>query len=1277
MTSQAPASRSPLPVFVLAPPPLADALAEALSTPETVVTVLEKPEQVARYPWNENPSAVFVELDTIPVDYMVGIVYDFSRMPNAHPCLVANSGTTDLLAKAPGVREWLRTVPVISSDLPVQQIAGSAREVLKIFLYDPGAASETTGIPSESAGADGEETRRPGMRGRSLTEEPASQSSFPFVASEQDDAGAQASEPDPAVARLAELGFLHGEPDGDPRAIREAVHAFQRSRGLPADGTLGPATRAALLEPRTQPRPIREVAKELGIAPVELLKWAQAQGADVHSTASNLPPEYETRAQGEFSAHLGPSEAEFQGNRLEEAQSLASTVDHDRLTSSARRGIGFALALASMRNNQRDEVDSVLLFAGLLLRGGSRESEDTAAFLHQYLLEHTGSERVVETLIRAEHSGITSLPTHPAEVPHLDALTTGAIRPVLDLAWEYAAQVEERNNDGASSPVSSRHLIAALLTGTPPFRLETRLEEMGVSLYDLRERFLAFLASYADWENLEAWRGILIPGFFTEVSPPARYAADAVGEDGVDRLGITSEVNALAAVLAAHDASLPISVGLFGDWGTGKSFFMQQMEKRIRALAASAAADPGSPFCADVVQIRFNAWHYMDANLWASMVAEVFRGLAEELEKTRKLTPAQVQAQIRARLEEKEGYAAQLKRQEAGIREEIDRVVARAQETESVLRAAGQALADTLQDPELRQRLRALGAAVGLADPAFAELQAQARELGDIRGRLARLVEHRPSPGGVAYGLVFVGAGAFALWAVAQVLDWPGLKEEVAAVIGAVAALAARVVEWARPTLRQLKGVSAEMGELSAKVDEAARRHREEAEKRRAEFRVELERLEGEQAAVLERQREAAQQIGELRTELHDLADERRFLNFVLERSAAADYRQHQGIIALVRRDFEELSRLLGDVRENRDGESAAGLPRVERIILYIDDLDRCPEKRVVEVLQAVHLLLAFPLFVVVVGVDSRWLLRSVQGHYSRFFSAGEDAAAHPEDARHWSSTPQNYLEKIFQIPFTLRPMDGRGFASLIGSLVPVSGDEGVGDGTAVRPADRTKPSATGSPLEEADGVNAAAKRRATGGAETTAGAGAGAATPVGGPAASQAREAPAAAEPPPRSLEVERWERAFMQDMAPLIPSPRAAKRFVNIYRFIRAGTGEARLDAFRGTAAEPGEHRVVALLLAVVTGYPAQAEALFRALELDGDANAPGSWWATVERLEADASGGARDGRWSELLRTLLAMRPELGMEDVALKPFAYWAPHVARFSFQTGRALTRGRA
>ena len=93
-------------------------------------------------------------------------------------------------------------------------------------------------------------------------------------------------------------------------------------------------------------------------------------------------------------------------------------------------------------------------------------------------------------------------------------------------------------------------------------------------------------------------------------------------------------------------------------------------------------------------------------------------------------------------------------------------------------------------------------------------------------------------------------------------------------------------------------------------------------------------------------------------------------------------------------------------------------VPEVERIVLFIDDLDRCPHDRVVEVLQAVHLLLAFKLFVVVVGVDSQWLERSLRAHYKSLLEE-----------------PASYLEKIFQIPFALRRMTLDCYQNLIEGL--------------------------------------------------------------------------------------------------------------------------------------------------------------------------------------------------------------------------------------------------
>jgi KAP family P-loop domain len=122
-------------------------------------------------------------------------------------------------------------------------------------------------------------------------------------------------------------------------------------------------------------------------------------------------------------------------------------------------------------------------------------------------------------------------------------------------------------------------------------------------------------------------------------------------------------------------------------------------------------------------------------------------------------------------------------------------------------------------------------------------------------------------------------------------------------------------------------------------------------------------------------------------------------------------------------------------------GEKKPDLPSFERIILYIDDLDRCPPDKVVEVLQAIHLLLHFPLFVVAVAVDARWVSRSLTVRYKELIAdnrtaepgkpivpATDKSECRPADA-------QDYLEKIFQIPYWVRRMDADASLTFVESL--------------------------------------------------------------------------------------------------------------------------------------------------------------------------------------------------------------------------------------------------
>jgi hypothetical protein len=116
-----------------------------------------------------------------------------------------------------------------------------------------------------------------------------------------------------------------------------------------------------------------------------------------------------------------------------------------------------------------------------------------------------------------------------------------------------------------------------------------------------------------------------------------------------------------------------------------------------------------------------------------------------------------------------------------------------------------------------------------------------------------------------------------------------------------------------------------------------------------------------------------------------------------------------------------------------------------DRIILYIDDLDRCPPHKVVDVLQAVHLLLTFPLFIVVVAVDVRWVSRSLETHYEKLIGSAEGATA------------VDYLEKIFQVPYWVRRMAPADTGILLLSLAATKlsdtdGANGTGHGAEAPP---------------------------------------------------------------------------------------------------------------------------------------------------------------------------------------------------------------------------------
>ena len=247
----------------------------------------------------------------------------------------------------------------------------------------------------------------------------------------------------------------------------------------------------------------------------------------------------------------------------------------------------------------------------------------------------------------------------------------------------------------------------------------------------------------------------------------AKVASDL--PDGTDLLDIRREVKALSAVISARDTSPPLSIGLFGDWGTGKSFFMNRMEERIEKLKQTARSNPDSAYCPNIVQLRFNAWHYMDTDLWASLAAEIFEGLSRALEQDkgllagRELDSTAARARLLAEtshLREVRAQAEQRKTDtDAALRESEGRLARLAhEEREIVARLSPKQLVKAAYRFVVSQEktARAIeGAAEELGIPAAKALATETR---------ATLLEMKGIGGGVKAVWLGLRSGSATLW---------------------------------------------------------------------------------------------------------------------------------------------------------------------------------------------------------------------------------------------------------------------------------------------------------------------------------------------------------------------------------------------------------------------------------------------------------------------------------------------------------------------------------
>jgi|GEM_PF-3695473 len=786
-----------------------------------------------------------------------------------------------------------------------------------------------------------------------------------------------------------------------------------------------------------------------------------------------------------------------------------------------------------------------------------------------------------------------------------------------------------------------------------------------------------------------------------QVSVSGVFSADICGEDIEDKLDIRPDVEALAALIAYKDLSLPLAIGLFGHWGSGKSFFMSKLRKRIRDFQQDGEKDKA--YCREIVHVEFNAWHYSDANLWANLMVNIFEHLQDHVEPkqkdaARKLLLQELESTREAMIaanKEVTDADAEIKKLNGDLKTLKETNERKAQELATVTPRDIYSTLSANEKQVVENRLGAIAKELqlGKAQLSVNQLQELIAECSKLRGRanylVDRFVKSSPVQKALWIGLMLSPVAVIVALRFTQDLDWlKGMKGYISSFI----AFAGGVVAWATPKLKKLNSKLDEIEDVRRRIDVLVDAKRQELKKNEAKLEQELEEL--------ARQRESAE------TKLHEaelrklaaekaLADQniqKQLSDFIKTRGSSDDYKKHLGLISIIRKDLGRLSELLkasrGEVQpqlEPKDDKKAAekirrqnetiskaqeSLPKVERIVLYIDDLDRCQGDRVVHVLEALHLLLALDLFVVIVGVDARWVSKAL-ADTNRVRAADEpenQKAREGAKGLPGQATAFDYLEKIFQIPLVLKPMNKKGTQNLLTSLFeiePKAEEKMIAPPLLPKeeePQRKSEPQPelkTETKIPEQEEKKEPQEKTSSHETEPAIQQQQEKIAQGSGAAAAKNSEAKRDEEEKPEpalsgnKLRISQDEMNFMHALSPALGgTPRTVKRFANLYRLLRVH------DATPNYSYQSHEDfKAIMVLLAIVTGNGPIASLLLEQLE-----HTERTELATFAReLRVDQDHPHRQ----HLLRITQQFQE---LEPVEIAKMKEHLPFVRRFSFRT---------
>lgn len=101
-----------------------------------------------------------------------------------------------------------------------------------------------------------------------------------------------------------------------------------------------------------------------------------------------------------------------------------------------------------------------------------------------------------------------------------------------------------------------------------------------------------------------------------------------------------------------------------------------------------------------------------------------------------------------------------------------------------------------------------------------------------------------------------------------------------------------------------------------------------------------------------------------------------------------------------------------------------------KRLVVFVDDLDRCLPEKAIEVLEAIKLFLDAENCIFVLGLDQEVIARGIEMKYKEFGAKQDD-----DGQGHFTIEGMRYLEKIIQLPFQIPPVEPTDMSNFVHGL--------------------------------------------------------------------------------------------------------------------------------------------------------------------------------------------------------------------------------------------------